>query len=113
MVALKVTSNINGLIKDLFHNPPSYKCVINLSWRPIVSMRAHFVEGILEAIQTETEISSDRNVIKNQNFDQCLSLDASICLNEVFCIMPQAELLRKVSPKILNKTKFNGFNVPI
>lgn len=35
VVALKVTSNINGLIKDLFHNPPAYKCVVNLSWKPI------------------------------------------------------------------------------
>ncbi|KAL4225441.1 Apoptosis inhibitor 5 [Mactra antiquata] len=34
--ALKVTSNINSLIKDLFHNPPSYKCIINLSWKPAV-----------------------------------------------------------------------------
>ncbi|XP_060568151.1 apoptosis inhibitor 5-like [Ruditapes philippinarum] len=32
--ALKVTSNINSLIKDLFHNPPSYKCMVTLSWRP-------------------------------------------------------------------------------
>ena len=39
VVALKVTSNINGLIKDLFHNPPAYKCVVNLSWKPIVSTR--------------------------------------------------------------------------
>ena len=35
--ALKVTSNINSLIKDLFHNPPSYKCIVTLSWRPAVS----------------------------------------------------------------------------
>ncbi|XP_002731277.1 apoptosis inhibitor 5 [Saccoglossus kowalevskii] len=35
VVALKVTSNINTLIKDLFHNPPSYKSLITLSWKPI------------------------------------------------------------------------------
>ncbi|XP_046329770.1 apoptosis inhibitor 5-like [Haliotis rufescens] len=35
VVALKITSNINTLIKDLFHNPPSYKACITLSWRPI------------------------------------------------------------------------------
>ncbi|KAL3842408.1 hypothetical protein ACJMK2_020427 [Sinanodonta woodiana] len=35
VVALKITSNINSLIKDLFHNPPAYKCVVNLSWKPI------------------------------------------------------------------------------
>lgn len=32
-VALKVTTNIDVLIKDLFHNPPSYKISINLSWK--------------------------------------------------------------------------------
>lgn len=34
--ALKVTSNINSLIKDLFHNPPSYKCIVSLSWKPTI-----------------------------------------------------------------------------
>jgi len=34
VVALKTTSNINTLIKDLFHSPPSYKSVISLSWKP-------------------------------------------------------------------------------
>lgn len=32
VVALKTTSNINVLIRDLFHNPPSYKSNISLSW---------------------------------------------------------------------------------
>ena len=51
VVALKVTSNINGLIKDLFHNPPSYKCIVNLSWKPIVSIviDLHTVFGIITA----------------------------------------------------------------
>lgn len=34
VVALKTTSNINTLIKDLFHSPPSYKSIISLSWKP-------------------------------------------------------------------------------
>ena len=32
-VALKVTTNIDTLIKDLFHNPPSYKSLVHLSWK--------------------------------------------------------------------------------
>ncbi|XP_063417176.1 apoptosis inhibitor 5-like [Mytilus trossulus] len=36
VVALKITSNINSLIKDLFHNPPSYKTPIIPSWKPLV-----------------------------------------------------------------------------
>ena len=32
-VALRVTTNIDLLIKDFFHNPPSYKAVITLSWK--------------------------------------------------------------------------------
>ncbi|XP_014784073.1 apoptosis inhibitor 5 [Octopus bimaculoides] len=35
VIALKITSNINILIKDLLHNPPVYKSVVNLSWKPI------------------------------------------------------------------------------
>ncbi|XP_043223008.1 apoptosis inhibitor 5-like isoform X2 [Amphibalanus amphitrite] len=33
-VALKTTSNINTMIKDLFHTPPSYKSTVSLSWKP-------------------------------------------------------------------------------
>ncbi|XP_013779742.1 apoptosis inhibitor 5-like [Limulus polyphemus] len=33
VVALKTTSNINTLIRDLFHNPPSFKSTITLSWK--------------------------------------------------------------------------------
>lgn len=32
VAALRTTSNINILIKDLFHTPPSYKSQITLSW---------------------------------------------------------------------------------
>lgn len=32
--ALKTTSNISTLIRDLFHTPPSFKSVIHLSWLP-------------------------------------------------------------------------------
>ncbi|XP_074660538.1 apoptosis inhibitor 5-like [Tubulanus polymorphus] len=35
VAAFKVMSNINQLIKDLLHVPPSYKCVISLSWKPV------------------------------------------------------------------------------
>lgn len=33
VVALKTTSNINTLIKDLFHSPPATKAVTTLSWK--------------------------------------------------------------------------------
>ncbi|XP_063960729.1 apoptosis inhibitor 5-like [Lytechinus pictus] len=35
VVALRITSNIDLLTKDLFHNPPSYKSSVILSWRPV------------------------------------------------------------------------------
>lgn len=34
-MALKVTTNIDVLIKDLFHNPPSYKSSVVLSWKQV------------------------------------------------------------------------------
>ncbi|XP_018608265.2 apoptosis inhibitor 5-like isoform X2 [Scleropages formosus] len=40
VVALKITNNISVLIKDLFHNPPSYKSSICLSWKPVQKTEA-------------------------------------------------------------------------
>uniref|UniRef100_A0A8C6U1V8 Apoptosis inhibitor 5 n=1 Tax=Neogobius melanostomus TaxID=47308 RepID=A0A8C6U1V8_9GOBI len=40
VVALKITNNINILIKDLFHNPPSYKSSVTLSWKPVQKSEA-------------------------------------------------------------------------
>nr|XP_006642504.2 PREDICTED: apoptosis inhibitor 5 [Lepisosteus oculatus] len=40
VVALKITNNINVLIKDLFHNPPSYKSTVTLSWKPVQKVEA-------------------------------------------------------------------------
>lgn len=37
-VALRVTTNIDLLIKDFFHNPPSYKVVTTLSWKAATSI---------------------------------------------------------------------------
>ena len=34
-IALKTTTNINTLIRDLFHSPPTFKSVIHLSWKPL------------------------------------------------------------------------------
>lgn len=34
VTALKITSNINQIIKDLLHVPPNYKATIILSWKP-------------------------------------------------------------------------------
>lgn len=38
--ALKSVTNINSLIKDLFHSPPSYKTKIIVSWRPQLEEKA-------------------------------------------------------------------------
>ncbi|XP_019750426.1 apoptosis inhibitor 5 [Hippocampus comes] len=40
VVALKITNNINVLIKDLFHNPPSFKSAVTLSWKPVQKTEA-------------------------------------------------------------------------
>ncbi|XP_061630101.1 apoptosis inhibitor 5 isoform X1 [Phyllopteryx taeniolatus] len=40
VVALKITNNINVLIKDLFHNPPSFKSAVTLSWKPVQKAEA-------------------------------------------------------------------------
>jgi len=33
LIAHKTCNNVNTIIKDLFHNPPSYKTAVNLSWK--------------------------------------------------------------------------------
>ncbi len=37
VTALRTTSNINTLIRDLFRNPPAYKASVTLSFKPAVS----------------------------------------------------------------------------
>ena len=39
VVALKTTNNINTLIKDLFHSPPSFKSVVELSWKTLTNSK--------------------------------------------------------------------------
>jgi len=34
-LALKMTSNISTIVKDLLHVPPSYKATVGLSWKPV------------------------------------------------------------------------------
>nr|CAD7427285.1 unnamed protein product [Timema monikensis] len=45
VIALKTTSNINTLIKDLFHSPPSFKSVISLSWKPTTGAAVRHKDG--------------------------------------------------------------------
>ncbi|XP_005093506.1 apoptosis inhibitor 5 [Aplysia californica] len=39
IVALKLFTNITVLVKDLMHNPPSYKVAVTLSWRPTKELK--------------------------------------------------------------------------
>lgn len=39
VVALKTTNNINTLIKDLFHSPPSFKSAVELSWKTLINSK--------------------------------------------------------------------------
>ena len=41
--ALKSVTNINILIKDLFHSPPSYKTKIVVSWKPQLEAKVWFI----------------------------------------------------------------------
>ncbi|KAL8614250.1 hypothetical protein ACOMHN_026467 [Nucella lapillus] len=53
VVALKITSNINNLIKDLFHNPPVYKATITLSWKPVTAKAAPVSAGSSSSSSTQ------------------------------------------------------------
>uniref|UniRef100_H3CBP5 Apoptosis inhibitor 5 n=1 Tax=Tetraodon nigroviridis TaxID=99883 RepID=H3CBP5_TETNG len=58
VVALKITNNINVLIKDLFHNPPSFKSTVTLSWKPVQKAEA------LAAKRASTEVMDPGAAVK-------------------------------------------------
>lgn len=57
VVALKITNNINVLIKDLFHNPPAYKANVSLSFRPVAAAKAAGPEAAAGAGQKRAGIT--------------------------------------------------------
>ncbi|KAG7155319.1 apoptosis inhibitor 5-like [Homarus americanus] len=63
LIALKTTANINILIKDLFHQPPSYKASIALSWKPASAAGKAMTNG---AEKRHTPITFDSNIQKSQ-----------------------------------------------
>lgn len=57
--ALKTTSNISSLIRDLFHSPPSYKTVIQLSWvQPKTRTKIQAVTSAKPAVAETTAVPS-------------------------------------------------------
>lgn len=57
IIGLKTTSNIQTLIRDLFHSPPSFKSAVQLSWvkpkqRNVIKAAA--TEKVDEALATTT-----------------------------------------------------------
>ncbi|RWS27510.1 apoptosis inhibitor 5-like protein [Leptotrombidium deliense] len=53
--ALRTTSNINLLIKDLFKNPPASKVVVNLSWKPVKKMTPHLPQTFSTPVTKTTQ----------------------------------------------------------
>jgi hypothetical protein len=43
VTALRTTSNINSLIRDLFRNPPSYKVNVTLSFKPTNASQVSYI----------------------------------------------------------------------
>lgn len=60
VMALKITSNINILIKDLFHNPPAYKSLVTLSWKPIHTKSNPASIGIKRNSSDNSEYGANR-----------------------------------------------------
>lgn len=46
IIALKTTTNINTLIRDLFHSPPTFKSTVVLSWRPTSTSKSGGEKGV-------------------------------------------------------------------
>jgi uncharacterized membrane protein YgcG len=57
IIGLKTTSNIQTLIRDLFHSPPSFKSVVRLSWvtpKQRNAIKVAAAEKIDEALSSPT-----------------------------------------------------------
>ena len=55
VVALKTTNNINTLIKDLFHSPPSFKSLVELSWKTLPTSNKvifYYISDIFDALES-------------------------------------------------------------
>ncbi|XP_068222629.1 apoptosis inhibitor 5 isoform X1 [Palaemon carinicauda] len=68
LIALKTTANINILIKDLFHQPPSYKAKIALSWKPVSGSSSSGVANGTE--KRHTPIKFEEKEAKKQKTDR-------------------------------------------
>lgn len=67
LIALKTTANINALIKDLFHQPPSYKANISLSWKPVSSGGKAVANG---TEKRHTPITFESSPVKSQKVER-------------------------------------------
>ncbi|XP_050712068.1 apoptosis inhibitor 5-like [Eriocheir sinensis] len=67
LIALKTTANINALIRDLFHQPPSYKATISLSWKPASSGTKSVANG---TEKRHTPITFDASPAKSQKVER-------------------------------------------
>lgn len=61
-VALQTCTNINVLIRDLFHPKPLYKATINLSWKPLAAKAS--VKGPAAPILTKSPAVNTADITK-------------------------------------------------
>lgn len=69
IVALRTTSNINAVIKDLFHNPPSFKSSITLSWKPPAKTQTSTLTSPKDSKETVVDEKRKRAGITPIKFD--------------------------------------------
>ncbi|KAG1652481.1 Apoptosis inhibitor 5 [Nymphon striatum] len=104
-MALKTTTNINTLIRDLFHNPPSYKSSIVLSWKTptVKSSPGPLKESpklMKRANKTPITFTDDSEPVKKFNRSQ----------NREIYIPPSGKYSQNVSRFYSKCLPFNCFN---
>lgn len=60
VTALRTTSNINSLIRDLFRNPPVYKTTVTLSFKP-TSQAAKTAATVVSAGEAKADAAGKRH----------------------------------------------------
>ncbi|XP_054262200.1 apoptosis inhibitor 5-like isoform X1 [Macrosteles quadrilineatus] len=69
VIALKMTTNINTLIKDLFHSPPSFKSNVSLSWKPLHSVSKGGANTVTVGQKRHTPITFEEGDNKHSRTD--------------------------------------------
>lgn len=104
VIALKTTNNINTLIKDLFHSPPSFKSIIHLSWKTLAADKKSEKVTVGQKRHTPITFGNDKSPVKRNKDDNNKGGKREIYTP------PSGKFSSSISPNYGNRGRFRGNN---